>query len=144
MRLLTRALPSDVGKPTGGWAHIYDMPVPYYHPKVPYDMPNHDFRQAYGPLFTKWLAQSELVVDDSYAAVSAENYALFFMANYVNRQKGFYPSLPQVPINPLRAPIEPGDWIGTPDTRVAGGSCDPPEPEVPVKGQVNITGTSAA
>ncbi|KAF4627295.1 hypothetical protein G7Y89_g10859 [Cudoniella acicularis] len=110
-----------VGKPAGPWSHIFDMPVPYYHPGVPYDMPNGKFRAAYGPLFTKWLAQSELV-----------------------ESKGFYPSLPQVPINPSRPPKVPGDYIGTDDTFAKAGNCDLAKPEIPVKGQVTITGTTAA
>lgn len=116
--------------------------MPYYHPDVPYDMPNNHYQAAYGPLFTKWNAQSDLV-GDSYAANNAENYALFFMANYVNREKGFYPSLPQVPIIPTRAP-ESGDYKGTNEQYSAASNCDPPAPESLVTGPVSITGTSAA
>lgn len=97
---------SEIRHPTG-WAHIYDMPVLYYHPDVPYNMKLGDpkYIEAYGLFFTKWLTQSDLV-DTEYSANNAKNYGLFYMASYVNRVKGLYQSLPQVPINPNHKPTD--------------------------------------
>ncbi|EPE35633.1 hypothetical protein GLAREA_11333 [Glarea lozoyensis ATCC 20868] len=130
-----------IGKGTG-FDHVWDVPVPYYHPDVPYDPVNGILQTAYGPLFTKWLAQSDLV-QDFYASSNAENYAMFFMANFVNRKRKFYPSLPQVAINPFREPKD-GDYTGVPpkeepSEQVAG--CVPPKFKVPILAQTTITPT---
>ena len=88
--------------------------MPYYHPDIPYKTKEGHavFQVAYGPLFSKWLAQSDLV-DVGYGSSNADNYAMFFMANYVNRKKNFYPSLPQLHVNPFRKPRRE-DYIGKP------------------------------
>jgi hypothetical protein len=131
---------SEVATGSGLWAHTFDLPVPYY-PKVPYDMKpgHHRYKAAYGPLFTKWLAQSDYV-DEGYSANNADSYAMFMMANCVNRKKGFYPSMPQVPIIPSRAP-KTSDLTGNPvDDKEAAmtEACNPLEVVFPTKSQVSI------
>jgi len=86
----------DIGVALDGHSAIGEQPLKGYpqDPDDPIDL-------SYGPLFTKWLAQNtKALFFDGMS--NADNYAWFFLANYVIRKRGFYPSLPQVPINPWR------------------------------------------
>lgn len=51
----------------------------------------------------QWLAQAE-GGQGSDPVDNAENYALFMLANYVHKDKGFYPQKYQVPLDPVPPP----------------------------------------
>jgi len=87
---------NEIGFPASPYPGITDVIVRGW-PELPANTP------AYGSLFTKWLAQAE-GGQGSDPVDNAENYALFMLANYVQREKGFYPHKYQVPLDPVAPP----------------------------------------
>lgn len=86
----------EIGFPASPYPGIEDVIVQGW-PELPANT------RAHRTLLTKWLAQAEGgqgsdPVDD------AENYALFMLADYVQKEKGFYPHKYQVPLDPVPPP----------------------------------------
>ena len=95
---------AEIGYPVGPYEGIIDVPVQGW-PGIPYKPNYYHNTPAYGDFFTKWLAQAE-GSDPREPVDNADNYALFFLANYIYTQKGFYPHRRQVPLDPTKAPPE--------------------------------------
>lgn len=63
--------------------------------------------RAYGGARAKWLAAS-INHPPADPVNNAENYALFTLANYVIKTKGFYPRFPTIDIRSLENGTDPG------------------------------------
>lgn len=99
----------DIGKAVAGWdVYIIDQPVKGW-PGVPFQ-PGNDLinRGAYGDLFTKHLAFNDAHLDTD-AADNADNYAYFFLANWLIRKKDYYAHRRAVQVNPTKPPAEADD-----------------------------------
>lgn len=92
----------DIGIPASPFPGIIDVDVTGW-PTIPYERGASTNTQSYGISFTKWLAQAEGNLGSD-PVDNADNYALFYLANYVFNKKGFYPHEWTLPLDPTRRP----------------------------------------